>query len=498
MAEDKTGFNDPIHGYMEFDPLLVAIIHTPCFQRMKDIKQLGASYWIFPGASHNRFEHSLGTAHLAGMMIERLKDVHKRDKKTTDRNHQHYITDEEVLCVKIAALCHDLGHGPFSHVFDTRMKTKLIEYHKNEIHRLSDEQCEDDDKNYHGAQAKKLNDWEHEDASCAMFDHILKTTDGLKDAFAEKKLGEKEQKLIKNIIKGKHPAEDDITEVPTTLDGKLKKWFLFEIVANKIYEVDCDKFDYFARDCHNLGMKSNFDYLRYINNIQIKLLDGDGGLHLCPRDKLVFNIYELFHTRWSLHHRAYQHKTTKAVEEMITDALILLEEKYKFSEAIFDMEKYSKLTDSIFYEILRSNDTDEKTKKAQEILERIQRRKLYKLYGEFQPDKKLNIDDLEAAAEEIAKLSGGLVKANELFVSIVKIHFGKEDQDPVKSVIFYNKDGDIADSRSGDDVSRMLPQKFSEQYVRLYGTDIDSDMKKEIAKECFEKWNAKYKSNSDD
>jgi HD superfamily phosphohydrolase len=77
MAEAKTGFNDPIHGYMEFDPLLVAIIHTPCFQRMKDIKQLGASYWIFPSASHNRFEHSLGTGHLAGMMIERLKDVHK-------------------------------------------------------------------------------------------------------------------------------------------------------------------------------------------------------------------------------------------------------------------------------------------------------------------------------------------------------------------------------------------------------------------------------------
>ncbi len=97
MAEDMIGFNDPIHGYMEFDPLLVRIIHTPYFQRLKDIKQLGASYWIFPGASHNRFEHSLGTAHLAGMMIERLRDVHKDEE---------YVTDEDVLCVKIAALCH--------------------------------------------------------------------------------------------------------------------------------------------------------------------------------------------------------------------------------------------------------------------------------------------------------------------------------------------------------------------------------------------------------
>ena len=97
MAEDKVGFNDPIHGFLEFDPLLLKIIHTPYFQRMKDIKQLGVSYWIFPGASHNRFEHCLGTAHLAGMMIERLRDV---------SDHKEYVTPEDILCVKIAALCH--------------------------------------------------------------------------------------------------------------------------------------------------------------------------------------------------------------------------------------------------------------------------------------------------------------------------------------------------------------------------------------------------------
>jgi HD superfamily phosphohydrolase len=379
------------------------------------------------------------------------------------------------------------------------MKTKLIEYHKSEIDKLPDELCDDDDKNerkiYHSEQAKKLEDWEHEDASCAMFDYMLENTEGLKDAFEKKHLDENKRSLIKDLIKGKKPAKDKIMDIPT-VDGK-PKWFLFEIVANKIFEVDCDKFDYFARDCHNLGMKSNFDHHRYIQNIQIKLLDGDGGLHLCPRDKLVFNIYELFHTRWSLHHRAYQHKTTKAVEEMITDALILLEEKHKFSEAIFDMEKYAKLTDSIFYEILRSNDTDEKTRKAKEILKRIQQRNLYKFYGEFQPAKKLEIDDLEAAAEEIASLSGGSLKAKDLFVNIVNIHFGKRDDDPVKSVTFYKKDGDIADPKYGDDVSRMLPQKFSEQYVRLYGTDIDSDMKKEIAKEYFDKWSDKYKTNAD-
>jgi hypothetical protein len=53
-------FNDPIHGHIELHPLMVKIIDTPQFQRLRYIKQLGGSYWVFPGAAHNRFEHSVG------------------------------------------------------------------------------------------------------------------------------------------------------------------------------------------------------------------------------------------------------------------------------------------------------------------------------------------------------------------------------------------------------------------------------------------------------
>ena len=53
-------FNDPIHGHIELHPLMVKIIDTPQFQRLRSIKQLGGAYWVFPGASHNRFEHSIG------------------------------------------------------------------------------------------------------------------------------------------------------------------------------------------------------------------------------------------------------------------------------------------------------------------------------------------------------------------------------------------------------------------------------------------------------
>ena len=65
---------DPIHKYMEFEPLLLQIIDTPEFQRLRNIKQLGLCYYVFSGASHNRFEHSLGVAHLSGVLLKHLQN----------------------------------------------------------------------------------------------------------------------------------------------------------------------------------------------------------------------------------------------------------------------------------------------------------------------------------------------------------------------------------------------------------------------------------------
>ena len=58
-------FNDPVHNFFRLDPVSIDVIDSAQFQRLRELKQLGMTYYIFPGASHNRFEHSLGTAHLA-------------------------------------------------------------------------------------------------------------------------------------------------------------------------------------------------------------------------------------------------------------------------------------------------------------------------------------------------------------------------------------------------------------------------------------------------
>jgi hypothetical protein len=107
-VQEGKHINDPIHHNIWMENLCLQIIDSPQFQRLHGLKQLGTCFYIFPGATHTRFEHSLGVAHLAERMVKGLMEKQK----------ELGITAQDVLCVKIAGLCHDLGHGPFSHVFD--------------------------------------------------------------------------------------------------------------------------------------------------------------------------------------------------------------------------------------------------------------------------------------------------------------------------------------------------------------------------------------------
>ena len=91
------------------------IIDTPQFQRLRDLHQNGCSYFVFPSATHKRFEHSLGTAHLCNELMKDLK------LKQPELN----IRENDIINVTIAGLCHDLGHGPFSHSFENCMNTIL-------------------------------------------------------------------------------------------------------------------------------------------------------------------------------------------------------------------------------------------------------------------------------------------------------------------------------------------------------------------------------------
>ena len=99
--------NDPVHGFIKVpSDLIFDLLETPAFQRLKRIKQLGLTYYVYPGATHTRFQHALGAVHLMTQAISSL-----RDKKIE-------ITPEEEEGAYIAILLHDIGHGPFSHALE--------------------------------------------------------------------------------------------------------------------------------------------------------------------------------------------------------------------------------------------------------------------------------------------------------------------------------------------------------------------------------------------
>jgi len=96
--------NDPVYGFLRFpEPELMKIISHPWFQRLRNIKQMGLAYLVYPGAMHSRFHHSLGACHLMGKALDELK--------AKDIN----LSKEECLAARIAILLHDIGHAPFSH-----------------------------------------------------------------------------------------------------------------------------------------------------------------------------------------------------------------------------------------------------------------------------------------------------------------------------------------------------------------------------------------------
>ena len=114
---------DNIYGFIQIDPLVQKIIDTYEFQRLRFIKQLGFTSFVFPGAQHTRFEHSLGVYHLTKMFLEDLDKNTKIDKKLQ-------------TIISISGLIHDLGHVSFSHMFDHYIIPKIkngIEHEERSI-----------------------------------------------------------------------------------------------------------------------------------------------------------------------------------------------------------------------------------------------------------------------------------------------------------------------------------------------------------------------------
>ena len=112
--------NDPIHSFLLFPEFLTKIVDSEEMQRLIRIRQLSGTNHVFPGANHTRFEHSLGVAYLAQKLSQNLISLHNVD-----------LTKEDLHDCVVAALLHDIGHGPFSHNFESILGKNLGKNHED-------------------------------------------------------------------------------------------------------------------------------------------------------------------------------------------------------------------------------------------------------------------------------------------------------------------------------------------------------------------------------
>ena len=258
--------NCPLHGFITLTPLMCRLVDTPEFKRLHHLRQLGITYMVYPSANHTRFEHSMGVSHLAKMLIKSLQI----------NQPELGITDRLVELVQIAGLIHDIGHGPFSHLYDDLFV------------------AEDQPK--------------HEERGIAMFIKMVNDY--------QIPLSPNEVTMITKMI---NPSDE------------LKNNYLYQIVANKICSIDVDKIDYIQRDSYHLGFGLSENYERLIT--MCRVVDYQGHQTLAWPAKLQDEILSLFQTRYRLHRQVYTHHTVKAMEYLISG---ILQEIIDYFDPVFE------------------------------------------------------------------------------------------------------------------------------------------------------------------
>ncbi|WRX22162.1 HD domain - like 5 [Theobroma cacao] len=403
--------HDNVHGNIYLDPLSLKFIDTEQFQRLRELKQLGMTHMVYPGAVHSRFEHSLGVYWLAGEAIHKLK---------TYQGLELGIDRFDVQTVKIAGLLHDVGHGPFSHLFEREFLPQVLNGFK----------------------------WAHEQMSAKLIDHIVDVHHI--DVEAEM------IKRVKELILAS-------SEFALPKSAK-EKQFLYDIVANGRNGIDVDKFDYIYRDSRACGLGCSFDFQRLMETMRVL------GDEICYRAKDYLSIHKLFATRADLYRTVYTHSKVKAVELMVVDALLKANSYLEISSSIQDPSEYWKLDDTIIKTIETA--PDEELRESRDLIRRIRRRNLYQFCNEFAVPK----DKLEhfknVTAQDIAcsqKNGGVLLKEEDIAVSNVRIDLTRGRQNPLESINFF-KDYEseekfpIPDGR----ISHLLPSSYQDMIVRVY------------------------------
>jgi HD superfamily phosphohydrolase len=309
---------DPVHGDVYLTHEEIAVLDTPEMQRLRGVKQLGTAYLVFPGAVHTRFDHSIGTLHMAGKIVEAVNRSLELDPKTCVG-----VSEEEARVIRIASLVHDATHIPFGH------------------------SIEDQDGIF----------GRHDRAE--RFDRVLGGTTVLGKLLRE--LGVAKDVLA--ILAGV-PARSDAPP------------YWAQIVSGTFA---CDILDYLARDAYFTGLKlavdprvtSYFKIDRKTGNLYIDL-----AKHDLLREDILSEIVRMLEARYYFSERVYYHHAKVAAGALVARAVSTALAAGAVREEDFDTET----DESVLATLERSVSKSEKEarEKVRSLVARFRARRLPK------------------------------------------------------------------------------------------------------------------------
>lgn len=394
---------DPMYGFMPLDRELFEIIDTPEFQRLENIRQLGGCFKVFSGADHSRKEHSLGVCHLATRMLTNMR---QRQPQT--------ITARDVRLVSIAALCHDIGHGPYSHVFDNEIVPAGLRDLERRISADVD--------------ISRLRRYrEHEERSCLLVEALMRESSTKYTGY--------DVDMVQRLI---HPSASDIGP-------------LFQIVSNRINGLDVDRLDYIPRDLYHTGKH------RTLHACYLDLIDSARVMDrcVCFPYRLRRQVFEVYEHRHRLHREVYQHPVVQAVSDMIRDALLQADPIIGLTTSI-DSRRFACFTDSVLELIQASRDPA--LKPAQKTLDRLQRRQLYSFVGHVRSQSVKAIQDV---------LHDGAPDA-QVIVKRTTFNFGNGEKNPLDKVRFFSSRTHGGSFTLSLNDPPDLPRSYQDSVVRIF------------------------------
>lgn len=246
---------DPLYGLIEYDDKEERIMNTHLFQRLRGIKQLALANFVYPGAHHTRFEHSIGVMHLCGRVVREL-----------EQREELKLGEDKIKILRLAGLLHDIGHGPFSHVSEQIMdknvdKSILTEYKAHNAHELM---------------------------SIILIE---------------------QNEEIKSIL-----SDEERNNITTLLQKQKKRSIEKDIVSGPL---DVDKFDYLRRDSYFAGVEyGKFDLDKVIESMTPVELGRD-GMQLGIKEEGVHAIEQILLAKYHMNVQVYQHRIRRITDAML-------------------------------------------------------------------------------------------------------------------------------------------------------------------------------------